>query len=149
MPNAKELKRSFGRLIREKREKKNLSQDGLGHLVGKDRQQIYRIENGLSGTRRETVIDLAKALGVDSETLLYRAGFGSPGTNNGTRLFDGVRISFTGDEFTDQEKREILFAVRLIALGVRGLRDQFKGDAEVVGRPVFPDLEEVKKKKVS
>ena len=78
MIDAKQIRRSFGEYIRLNREKKNLSQAGLASLVKRDRQQIYRIENGLSGTTRETAASLAKALDLDKEDALERAGFSVP-----------------------------------------------------------------------
>lgn len=36
----------IGRMIKAKRQDKNISQQGLGDLLGVDRQYIWRIENG-------------------------------------------------------------------------------------------------------
>lgn len=71
----KERWRVFGDWLKEKREKSKLSQEGLGDLAGLDRQQIYRLENALSGTKRETVIALANALKVSEDEALQKAGF--------------------------------------------------------------------------
>jgi ribosome-binding protein aMBF1 (putative translation factor) len=77
MDTNKELWRAFGAWIRDARENKSLSQSGLGNIVGLDRQQIYRIENGLSGTKRETVARLADALDLDESEAYRRAGYAS------------------------------------------------------------------------
>ena len=67
--------RVFGDWLKIKREEAKLSQDGLAYLVGVDRQTIYRLENALSGTKRETVIAIAKALNANEEEALRKAGF--------------------------------------------------------------------------
>ncbi len=71
------IKRDFGSWIKEKRDKAGLSQDGAARRAEIDRQQWYRIENGLSGTKRDTVIRLAVALSADPNEALQRAGFAS------------------------------------------------------------------------
>jgi len=76
-PEKEKRWRIFGAWLKSQREAANMSQDGLGDAIGKDRQTIYRIENALSGTTRETVVDLAKALQVSEETALTKAGFAS------------------------------------------------------------------------
>ena len=69
--------RGFADWLKTEREKSSLSQDGLGNKVGLDRQTIYRLENALSGTKRETVIKIAETLNADLETALNLAGFTS------------------------------------------------------------------------
>ena len=67
--------KSFGTWIKELRDKAGLSQDGAARRAEIDRQQWYRIENGLSGTKRDTVIRIAHALSADPNEALERAGF--------------------------------------------------------------------------
>lgn len=68
---------TFGAWIKETREKQKLSQAGAAERAELDRQQWYRIENGVSGTRRETVIRMARALSADPDEALQLAGFAS------------------------------------------------------------------------
>lgn len=67
----------FGRWMRDLREARHLSQSGAAQRAGIDRQQWYRIENGKSGTRRETVIAMANAVSANVDEALRRAGFSS------------------------------------------------------------------------
>lgn len=52
---AENVWREFGSWLRSQREAARLSQSGAAQRAEIDRQQWYRIENGLSGTKRETV----------------------------------------------------------------------------------------------
>lgn len=65
----------FGQWLRSKRELARLKQDEAASRAGIDRQQWYRIETGRSGSRRDTVIALAKAVDADVAEALTRAGF--------------------------------------------------------------------------
>jgi transcriptional regulator with XRE-family HTH domain len=77
-PMPQNIWKDFGSWIKGKRDKANLSQDGAARRAEIDRQQWYRIENGLSGTRRETVIRMAQAVSADPNEALQLAGFASP-----------------------------------------------------------------------
>jgi len=72
---SKQMWRDFGAWIREQREKLNFSQGGVADKVGVDRQTIYRIEAGQSGTKRDTVIAIAEALRLNVDEALIRSGF--------------------------------------------------------------------------
>ena len=113
--------RLFGDWLKVKRESANLSQDGLADLIGMDRQTIYRIENAVNGTKRETVLTLAKALNADENEALRMAGFApqtgkdSPLVNLGLR-FDKLPQSRQEkyqalirvmDEMIEQDEREV------------------------------------------
>jgi transcriptional regulator with XRE-family HTH domain len=65
----------FGAWVKERREVKRLTQGKAASLAGIDRQQWYRIEKGKSGTKRDTVIAIAKALESDEADALAKAGF--------------------------------------------------------------------------
>ena len=75
MSEKEDAQRDFGQMIRLSRESRNLSQSGLAKLTDMERQQIYRIENGLSGTRRDTVLRLAEALHINVGDALKKAGY--------------------------------------------------------------------------
>src|SRR5437868_3284478 len=64
--------------MRRRRDAQRLTQDDAADRAEIDRQQWYRIENGISGTRRDTIIRIAKALGWDEEEALNLGGFGVP-----------------------------------------------------------------------
>lgn len=72
----KELKRKeLGAWIKEHREKANISQETAAEKVGLSRFQWIRIENGQSGTKRETLIDIANAIFADVEKTLLKGGY--------------------------------------------------------------------------
>ena len=52
----------LGEAIKEARQKRNLTQEELGKLVGVQRAQISKIENSLTDARFETIIKVFKAL---------------------------------------------------------------------------------------
>lgn len=93
----KERWKNFGRWMRETREAKRLSQEGLARRIGIDRQQVYRLEGGLSGTRRETVLKIAEALEQSPAEALNMAGFAIPRTpgriSNGRELLEVLEAS--------------------------------------------------------
>ena len=60
-----------GQTIREIREKRNLTQEDLGNLIGVKKAQISRIENGQNLTVA-TILKVFKALDVDAK--LHIAG---------------------------------------------------------------------------
>ena len=55
-----------GQTIREIREKRNLTQEDLGNLIGVKKAQISRIENGKNLTIA-TILKVFKALDVDAK----------------------------------------------------------------------------------
>lgn len=56
--------------LKELREKKGLTQSGLGKLVGLDQTHISRLENGTKGVSNEKLLAIAEALGVTVSDLL-------------------------------------------------------------------------------
>lgn len=70
----KQVRREFGNWIRERREALKLSQGGVADKVGVDRQTIYRLEAGQTGTKRETVIAIATALNLSVDEALIKSG---------------------------------------------------------------------------
>jgi transcriptional regulator with XRE-family HTH domain len=75
MKPSDQLWKDFGGWIRKQREDQHLSQSGVASRAGIDRQQVYRIEAGISGTKRDTVIAIATALSLNKDETLKRAGF--------------------------------------------------------------------------
>jgi len=64
-----------GKLIRRTRERKGLSQDALGRLIGKTGSHIARIELGGQRGSLNVLITIAKALNLDPELIIRKAGF--------------------------------------------------------------------------
>ena len=56
--------------LKELREKKGLTQSGLGKLVGLDQTHISRLEKGTKGVSNEKLLAIAEALGVTVSDLL-------------------------------------------------------------------------------
>lgn len=90
MDSNEQVKRRFGAWIKNKRESGSFSQDGAAKRAGIDRQQWYRIESGLSGTRRDTVIAMANALTAPVDEALRMAGFSAEGVEPDDGLFSGL-----------------------------------------------------------
>lgn len=67
--------RNFGQYIKKAREKFKLSQEGAGRKVDLSRQQWNRLENGKSGTTRETALEIAEKFQLDKKETLNMAGF--------------------------------------------------------------------------
>lgn len=56
--------------LKELREKKGLTQAGLGKLVGLDQTHLSRLEKGTKGVSNEKLLAIAEALGVTVSDLL-------------------------------------------------------------------------------
>ncbi len=131
MSETKRLRRLLGDWVRKHREAKKLSQDGLAGKVDMERQQIYRIENGISGTKQETILRIAKVLEADeNEALTLLAGIEPQNEAADSHdILDKVQIVFQdGNKLTKKQQQEILDAARLIARGVMAERHEDKGE---------------------
>lgn len=64
----------FGRRVRARREDLRLSQEQAAARISMTRQQWHRIEKG-AGTKRETILRIAKAIELDANTVLSWAGY--------------------------------------------------------------------------
>ena len=99
--------KQLGEWVKKHREKMNFSQETAAEKVGLSRYQWIRIENGQSGTKRDTILSIAKQLGADAtEGLTLLAGL-EPDSNsikkptNPAEFFDaldklGLDIQFDG-----------------------------------------------------
>jgi transcriptional regulator with XRE-family HTH domain len=70
---AKELKRAFGKVVRESRLRKKLSQEELAFEAGLARNYISIVELGQKSPTLDTVEALALALGTTASNLIARA----------------------------------------------------------------------------
>ena len=59
----------LGKAIASAREKKNLTQQDLGKLVGITRSTILRLEKGLTGTNRERLAQICEILEIDMQAM--------------------------------------------------------------------------------
>jgi transcriptional regulator with XRE-family HTH domain len=102
------LWKDFGAWIREHREKNHLSQAGAAQRAGIDRQQWYRIESGKSGTRRDTVIEIARAVSADINEALDKAGFRTVEEGSRTHeLAENVSIKLNVPNLSPDDEKEI------------------------------------------
>ncbi|MCO5234489.1 MAG: helix-turn-helix domain-containing protein [Chitinophagales bacterium] len=54
----------IGEAIKQARKEKNLTQEQLGELVGVQKAQISKLENGMKNARLETILKVFEALGA-------------------------------------------------------------------------------------
>lgn len=97
----------LGNWVKKHREKMNFSQETAAEKVGLSRYQWIRIENGQSGTKRETILNIARELNADEvEGLTLLAGLEPSGA--GQNVFADMSLKFGGLPSTKQEKAELL-----------------------------------------
>lgn len=98
----------FGRMVRQHRTLKKLSQERLGELAGVSGGYVSLIESGGRGDRpgRDVVVGIAQALGVPVVELLEAAGIAEPSDRQeGPTLEDVVR---TDPRLRADQKRILL-----------------------------------------
>jgi transcriptional regulator with XRE-family HTH domain len=71
-------RKEFGRWLREHREALGLNQTEAGRRARMSRTQWTRLELGESGTRRENIPQVAKAIKADLHETYRKAGFVPP-----------------------------------------------------------------------
>jgi transcriptional regulator with XRE-family HTH domain len=64
---------AFGRALRSARMERGFSQEALGFACGRHRTYVSALERGTSSPTLQTVVRLARALGVDAAELVDRA----------------------------------------------------------------------------
>lgn len=116
--SSEDIRREFGRYMQTTREEKGLSQKFVAGKIGKTVTQLSRIENGHSGTERDTVIDWARAVGVNENDALRKF---KPENNldDDSLVADGL---FDGYYELPEERRRI--ARKAIAGIIRGLQEE-------------------------
>jgi len=86
---------TFGAWLKEQRKRQGLTQAQLSARSEVDTIHISRVENKRAGVTPETVEKLARALGLDVQEALLRAGFGRLSDHPDRELqmlFDGLTI---------------------------------------------------------
>lgn len=74
-PADRTLARAIGRVVRERRTARKLSQEAFAQLAGFHRTQVGFIERGERTPNVQTVADAARALDVRASDLLREAGY--------------------------------------------------------------------------
>ena len=99
----------FGRWLREQRVAAGLTQKQVAARTRMHTVHIARLEAGESGTKRDSVIALANAIGIDVHDALNRAGYslGDALSSRQIELSGGVRILGLDEEFDEDDLREI------------------------------------------
>ena len=123
-----ELRRRFGRWLKEQRKVRGLTQEFVAEKADITVTQLSRIENGKSGTRRDTVIHLAQIIGIDeTEALKHFA------PESFAPLPEELEnISFS--EFNKQELKEIADFIKF-KLSQKPTRQQGRTDKTVTKLP--------------
>lgn len=96
------LRREFGLWLQNERKSHGMSQKLVAAKSGLTVTQLSRIENGRSGTRRDTIILLASVIGIDETGAL-----GKYAPESGLQ-FPGELENIPFDEFDKDDWREIL-----------------------------------------
>ena len=101
--------KQLGSWVKKHREKMNYSQETAAEKSGISRYQWIRIENGQSGTKRETILAIAKQLEADeTEALTLLAGLEPQNTPQIDERFERMSLNFSGVSQTNKEKAAAL-----------------------------------------
>jgi transcriptional regulator with XRE-family HTH domain len=73
-----EDRKRFGEWLREHRVVLGINQAEAGRRAGISRNQWTRLEHGKSGTKRENIPDIAKAIKADLHETYRKAGYAPP-----------------------------------------------------------------------
>ncbi len=109
-----EKRREFGQLLKKERELSGLKQNFVAEKTGIDVVHLSRLENGHSGTKRDTLIEIIRTINkysgtgyqIDEKELLNKAGYSSEIGNEDVLFKEFQEIDF--DLLSDDEKREII-----------------------------------------
>lgn len=104
--------KTFGEWVKKHREEAGLSQEGAADKAGISRFQWIRIENGQSGTKRSTVLKIAKVFKGKEDEALKLAGFSSAD--------ESIELNLTGlDEEDIEEVKDFIEFKRMKKKKVR------------------------------
>jgi transcriptional regulator with XRE-family HTH domain len=118
-----DIRREFGRYMQQERESRGLTQKHVAEKIGITTTQLSRIENGKSGTERDTVILWAQTIGVDENEVLRR--YKPENLNEDTyEIGFGIEVTFKNPLFSDAEKRNLLDSMEFLAAGVKTKKDE-------------------------
>lgn len=116
---------TFGPWLQAERNRAKVSQEEVARRVGINVVQLSRIENGHSGSKRETVMAIVEAVNdlsksryqIDLDEAMKRAGYASPSKDEIFNVMDKARISFLDNSFTPDEKERLLDMMRTLVAG--------------------------------
>lgn len=113
---------TFGKKLRDLREKKKLTQEQLSKIVGVSLKTISRYESGESKPRyRKTYDALAEALSTSHDYLVTdednfilnaREKYGNSGARDAEEMVRGVIGLMAGGEIPEEDKKAILDAIQ-------------------------------------
>lgn len=123
---------TFGAWLKAEREKADVSQGKVSKKADIHVVQISRIENGRSGAKRETIIQIVNAINdlsekykINIDDALKRAGFFSESNSDSHQILEGVTVQFDHSvKLSGEEKEKILEAMRLVAAGVKARQEK-------------------------
>lgn len=101
--------KQFGKWIRQKRNEAGLTQLQVATKADITDVQFARIEKGESGTKRETVINIANAIGLSVAQALDKAGFGIPRAES---ILPNILQEIDLDGLDEKDLREISDFIR-------------------------------------
>jgi transcriptional regulator with XRE-family HTH domain len=82
-PQGKTIEKSFGEVLRQIRQNRNLSQESLGFMSGYHRTYISLLERGQKSPSLQTVFQLAKALKIEPSEIIKHVQFRVSQKNDG------------------------------------------------------------------
>lgn len=97
--------KAIGQRIKKAREKKQLTQEQLSELVDLSPMHISVIERGAKPPKLETLINIANALGVSTDTLLQDV------IDNRIKAVSSEAADLLG-QLSPEEQRRVLSALR-------------------------------------
>lgn len=141
MPANSEAKRwkHFGKWIRGQRRAADLTQEQVAKRAGIHALQVGRIEKGESGTKRDTVMNLAHAIGADPIDALQNAGFAILPPYLEKRV--GEMVELARETFTPKPKNLAEFLEALENMGLEQFA--FSADKAALENYTPEDFEEL------
>ena len=144
MPSAKfsaDIRKEFGQWMQRERENRGITQLYAANKMGITPTQLSRIENGKSGTERDTVIIWAQIIGIDENEALRRFKPENLFPEDSFEISLGITITFGKEvDLSKSQKIKFVEATRLIAVGITTegekprLEDLTKEDVEGIWR---------------
>ena len=108
---------AFGKNVRHYRKKRGLSQNTLSEMIDKSPTYLSYLESGIRSTSLDTLVDLANALNITTDTLLKES------LDNTSVIMSNEFAAVLGD-CTDYEQKillEVLIAVKSSIRSNKGL----------------------------
>lgn len=127
MPEVKfsaEIRKELGKWMQQERESRGIAQKFVAKKIGITETQLSRIENGKSGTERDTVINWARVVGVDENEALRKFKPENSIGNDSHEILEGIQIVFqNGQKLSKKKQQELIDAAIIVARGVAASDD--------------------------